>query len=65
MNSGIYVYVLSHIRVTLDCFGLHIGFIDHLYTHNLWLHFTDHCYTQTSVLSLLVSTSQFLVILTQ
>jgi hypothetical protein len=40
-------------------FGLVIGFIDHLY--NLLLHFTNHYRTQTSVLSLLVSTSRLLV----
>jgi hypothetical protein len=31
-----------------------------LYTHDSWLHFTGHWHTQTSVLSLLVSTSRFL-----
>jgi hypothetical protein len=36
-------------------FGLEIGFIDHLYTHGSWLHFTDHFHTQTSVFSLLQS----------
>jgi hypothetical protein len=36
-------------------------FIDHLYTHDSWLHFTDRWHTQTSVLILLkVSTSRFL-----
>jgi hypothetical protein len=44
--------------VTLD--GVSIGrLIAHL--HNLLLHFTNDCHTQTSVLSLLVPTSRFLV----
>jgi hypothetical protein len=42
-------------------FGLVTRFIDHLYAHNLWLHFTDHRHTKTNVLkSVIVSTSQFL-----
>jgi hypothetical protein len=36
-------------------FGLVIVFIDHLNTHDSWLHFTDHWHTQASVLSLLQS----------
>jgi hypothetical protein len=31
------------------------------YTHNTWLHFTDHCHIQTSVLSLVVSISRCLL----
>jgi hypothetical protein len=41
-------------------FGLVIRFIDHLHTHDSWLHFTDHWHTQTRVLSLLVYTKRFL-----
>jgi hypothetical protein len=35
--------------VITDWLGLVIGFITHLY--NALLHFTNHCHTQTSVLS--------------
>jgi hypothetical protein len=36
-------------------FVLDTGFIDHLYTRDSWLYFTDHCHTKTSVLWLLQS----------
>jgi hypothetical protein len=35
-------------------------YIDYLYIHDLWIHFTDHWHTQASVLSQLASTSRTL-----
>jgi hypothetical protein len=50
----IYCHVLEWVWT-----GFWIEFIDCLYTHNLWLHFTCHCHTRTSVLSLLQSPLPF------
>jgi hypothetical protein len=41
--------------VTVDGIWIGDSIIDDLYTHNSWLHFTDHWHTQTSVLSVLQS----------
>jgi hypothetical protein len=45
--------ILSRVWVTIDGVRLVTQFVDHLHNHDSRIYFTDHLYTQTSVLSLL------------